>query len=67
MTVQSLLPQRSQLRALLRKLPPIHVKVSEIKKPEVVSEYYYFYMSGTPKYTAPIFRHEYCMSIVGMF
>ena len=32
MTTQPPLPQRSQLRVLLRKLLPVHVKASEIKK-----------------------------------
>ena len=47
MTTQPPLPQRSQLRVLLRKLLPVHVKASEIKEPEVVSKYYYFHVSGT--------------------
>ena len=68
MTVQPLLLQCSQLRVLLRKLQPVYVKASEIKKPEVVSEYYYFYVSGTSKNIPHgLSRHEDCMSIVGMF
>ncbi len=49
MTAQPLLPQRSQLRVLLRKFLPVHVKASEIKEPEVVSKYYYFYVPGASK------------------
>ena len=49
MTAQPLLPQRSQLRVLLRTLMPGHVKTSEINEPEVVSKYYYFYVPGASK------------------
>ena len=50
MTAQPLLPERSQLRVPLLKLLPVHVKASEIKEPEVVSKYYYFYVFDAPKY-----------------
>ena len=46
MTAQPPLPPRSQLRVMLRKLLPVHVKASEIKEPEVVSKYYYVYVPG---------------------
>ena len=49
MTAQPLLPQRSQLRVLLPKLLPVHVKTPEIKEPQVVSKYYYFYVPGASK------------------
>ena len=59
MTARPLLPQRSQLRVLLRKLLPVHVKASEIKEPEVVSKYYYFYVPGASKNILhKLSRHE---------